>query len=409
MHSVTANGNTQLTLNYTVQEPTTSVDFGFYRSADALFGGDVALRTITVNTAADLTVGAHVKTLTIGGGVGQVPLPGAGASEVSENYYILAVANPSSPESDGVAVFSGVYHPPAGGVYVHGRDVADTVSVDSSYRVNTQRVVRQYTAADVNGFRIRTHGGNDSVTATTAAKTIWANGGAGNDILVGSNVADTLLGDVGNDSLTGGLGNDTLNGGNDSDTYHLSGTTAGTDTIRDNGTLGIDRIVAGGINTSINLGVSFSQSVSGLEEISANGFAGVVLVGTSGMDSHNFTNVTLSGISMLEGLAANDTLVGSSGNDSLRGNAGNDSLDGGSGVDTANFAGLASSYSITPVGAAIQVSDLAPTVNGNDGTDLLMNIEFLKFLGQTIPVAAISNRAPTRSRTQRLLVRMLVP
>jgi VCBS repeat-containing protein len=395
MHSVTANGATQLTLNYTVEEPTTSVDFGFFRSADAVFGGDVALRTITVNKASDLTVGPHVKTLTIGSGVGQVPLPGAGATEVAEDYYILAVADPVAPESDGVAVFSGVYHPAAGGVYVHGRDVVDTISIDSSYRVTLNGVMKQYTASDVNGFRIRAHDGNDSVTATTAAKTVWANGGAGNDIMIGGNVADTLLGDAGSDSLTGGNGNDALNGGNDSDTYTISGTSAGTDAIRDSGTIGVDRLIAGAVNTSIILGTSFTKAISGLEEISANGFAGVNLIGTSAADSHNFTGVTLTGLSMLDGLAGIDTMVGSSGIDSFRGSAGNDSIDGALGNDIANFAGLASSYSITPVGAAIQVKDLAPTVNGDDGTDTLMNIEFLKFLDQTIPVAAVSNRAPT--------------
>jgi VCBS repeat-containing protein len=395
MHSVTANGATQLTLNYTVEEPTTSVDIGFFRSADAVFGGDVALRTVTLNAAADLTVGPHVKTLTIGSGIGQVALPGAGAPEVAEDYYILAVADPLSPESDSVAIFNGVYHPVAGGVYVHGRDVADTIVVDSSYRVTFNGVMKQYTATDVSGFRIRAHDGNDSITATTAAKTVWASGGPGNDAMVGGSAADTLMGDAGSDTLTGGNGNDTLNGGNDSDSYFVSGTAAGTDVIRDSGAVGIDRLVAGAVNTSINLGTSFTKAVSGLEEISANGFSGVMLVGATAADSHNFNGVTLSGISMLDGRAGADTLVGSIGNDSIRGSAGNDSLDGSLGSDTAHYAGLASSYSITPVGAAIQVKDLAPTVNGDDGTDLLVNVEFLKFQDQTIPIAALSNRAPT--------------
>ena len=43
-------------------------------------------------------------------------------------------------------------------------------------------------------------------------------GRAGNDVLVGSNFADTLRGGVGDDFLTGGGGNDTLRGNSGIDT-----------------------------------------------------------------------------------------------------------------------------------------------------------------------------------------------
>jgi Ca2+-binding RTX toxin-like protein len=47
----------------------------------------------------------------------------------------------------------------------------------------------------------------------------YVDGGAGNDILVGSNFADVLRGGAGVDKLTGGGGNDTLTGGADFDTF----------------------------------------------------------------------------------------------------------------------------------------------------------------------------------------------
>lgn len=394
MESFAANGNTQLTLNYQVTAPTSSLAIGFYRSVDAAFGGDTLLRTITLNTPDDLSVGAHTKTLTIGSGVGQVPLPGAGASEVASDYYLLAVANPTSPESDGVAVFSGVYHPAGGGVFIHGRDLADNLIIDSNYQVTLNGLVQQYVATDVTSFRVRAHAGNDLINGSTAAKAIWASGGAGDDSMLGGSAVDTFLGDGGNDILTGGGGSDSLNGGQDDDRYIVSGTGMGADVIRDSGTLGVDRLLAGAVNTRIFLGSSFSKSLTGLEEISSNGFAGMSLIGTAGVDSLSLAGIVTSGVTLIDASAAADVLVGSDGGDSMTGGVGNDSLDGGLGIDTANFAGAYASYTVTVVGSSLQVLDREPTVSGDDGTDTLVNFEYIKFSDALISVLSIVNNAP---------------
>ncbi len=394
MESFTADGATQLTLNYQVTAPTSSLNIGFYRSADTVFGGDTLLRTINLNAPADLSVGAHIKVLTIGSGVGQVPLPGAGAAEVASDYYLLAVANPTSPESDGVAVFSGVYHPVGGGVFVHGLDVADTITIDSSFQVTLNGLAKQYVATDVTSFRVRAHAGNDLVNGSTATKAIWASGGPGDDSLTGGSAVDSLLGDTGSDSLVGGGGSDSLNGGQDADRYIVSSTGSGTDVIRDSGTLGVDRLIAGAVNTRVLLGSTFSKSLTGLEEISSNGFAGMSLVGTAVTDTLSLAGITTTGVNLIDALAGADSVVGSDSADSMTGGLGNDVLDGGLGIDTANFAGTYASYAVTVVGSSLQVLDREPAVSGDDGTDTLLNFEYIKFSDALISVLTLVNNPP---------------
>src|SRR5581483_7326736 len=108
-------------------------DIGFYRSADAVYGSDTFVSSITL-TGTDLDPGHHSKTFTIGSGSGQVPLPGAGAADVNTDYYLLAVADPTNAVSeddadpfaeDNTAAFAGAYHLPGGDVLVHGSDAAD--------------------------------------------------------------------------------------------------------------------------------------------------------------------------------------------------------------------------------------------------------------------------------------------
>jgi VCBS repeat-containing protein len=394
MQSLTADGGTQLSLTYEVQSPVASIDVGFYRSADSSFGDDTLLDTVTLNSPADLTLGVHVKALAIGGGTNQVALPGAGANEVAEDYSLLAVANPSVEGQESTALFAGVYHAPAGGVFVHGRNVADAVTIDSSYRVTLNGTRKTYAASDLTGFIVRTHEGNDVVNGSTAAKLLWADGGAGDDTLTGGTKADTLLGGSGDDVLTGGGGNDSLEGGEGSDSYLVSGTSAGTDIYKDYGTEGSDSILAGANGTTISLGTAFSAAVSGIEEISGNGFTGVNLLGTSNVDSLDFSGISLIGLAMIDGLAKNDVITGSDGDDIFRGGTGNDSIDGGAGRDIANFAGLAASYSVIQSGGVVQVKDLATTTNGNDGTDSLQNVEILRFLDLEIDLTPPANAAP---------------
>lgn len=78
------------------------------------------------------------------------------------------------------------------------------------------------------------------------------------------------------------------------------------------------------------------------------------------------------------GGSGNDRLVGNSADNLLTGNAGNDSVDGGLGSDTAVFNRPRDEYTVTVVGQTVTVS------HATDGTDTLVNVEFLRFSDQTL-------------------------
>ena len=60
-------------------------------------------------------------------------------------------------------------------------------------------------------------GGNDRVSAAKLPIRVRIEGGAGDDVLTGSNLMDALVGGPGNDRLSGGLGRDVLFGGSGAD------------------------------------------------------------------------------------------------------------------------------------------------------------------------------------------------
>jgi hypothetical protein len=234
MVSVSSNGFATLTVSYNINGgPLVSpLTIGFYSSTNTTFdAGDTLLSSVTLSAAADLTSGAHTKTFTIGGGAGQVALPGAGLADSSSDYYLLAVANPSgtiaesdagSPDPNNTKVFSGAYHAAGGLIEVHGTDNADTITVTPSgsnlvLKVNTTTTT--YAAADVTGFDVRAHGGNDSVSAAGVSAPLGVWGGDGND---------TLTAGLGTTTFDGGTGSNTLVGPNAINTWGITAANAGT-------------------------------------------------------------------------------------------------------------------------------------------------------------------------------------
>ncbi|KKK72248.1 hypothetical protein LCGC14_2905760, partial [marine sediment metagenome] len=157
-----------------------------------------------------------IRSFAIGAGLGEVALPGAGAEEVEEDYYILALADPQGAaagagSSARGAVVTGVYHPPGQEVFVHGDETDNDVWVHLSNGILTLSgdIVATYDEADVSGLRIRTHGGDDLVDATLQPKGLHIWGGPGNDRLNAGAGDDVLDGGVGDDHLSGEQGNDT--------------------------------------------------------------------------------------------------------------------------------------------------------------------------------------------------------
>ncbi|MFN0056255.1 MAG: ELWxxDGT repeat protein [Planctomycetales bacterium] len=345
--SATANGATTLTVVYTILgEASPAFTLGAYRSEDAAFGSDALLGTVTISAAVDLSVGLHSKSFTIGSGLGQIPLPGAGVAEVDGDYHLLFVADPlgaiaetdsDSPGANNVAAFSGVYHAPLGPVLVQGRSSADVVAVTgtTTLTVTLNGTSFIYPAADVVQLRVRTHGGADAISAATAvSKPLFAWGGADNDTLTGGSGADVLSGGSGNDILTGNgsgdslagdAGDDALTGGAGNDAYLFDADSpVGSDTLNESGG-GIDLL---DFSATTELGVTVDLNLATSQFVNAN-------LSLSLGSASTFENVN--------GGAGNDTLLGNSLANSLSGGAGDDTYrfdaDSALGTDTLNESG----------------------------------------------------------------------
>ena len=170
------------------------------------------------------------------------------------------------------------------------------------------------------------NGGDGDDTLIGAVR---STGGAGNDVITSSSLADTtgslgnltllrpirgITGDDGNDVLTGLGGNDSINGGNGND--FISGG-AGDDAIW--GGNGRDLIYGGDGDDDIGGDLGFGFGI-GIDTV-YGGPGNDIIRGGGGAD-------------MLFGQEGNDTIRGDAGNDSVSGGAGDDSLRGGSGVDS---------------------------------------------------------------------------
>jgi Ca2+-binding RTX toxin-like protein len=143
-------------------------------------------------------------------------------------------------------------------------------------------------------------------------------GGSGNDNITGTGEADVLQGSAGDDILNGGAGDDT---------FLYTAAANGLDTV--SGGLGYDVLKATAAGAVIGL-----ASFSGLEAITANGFASVSVGGTTVADVLDFSAVTLTGIVKIDGAAGNDTITGSAGDDIIYGGFGLDTIYAGGGNDT---------------------------------------------------------------------------
>jgi Ca2+-binding RTX toxin-like protein len=202
---------------------------------------------------------------------------------------------------------------------------ADGVVIGIRSNLNAASGIEQIDANGHSGVIIRGDDGNNIFDFSLIALLGIAKieGGGGND---------TITGTAANDVIAGGSGNDTLDGADGGDTYEV-GLGDGFDTYADTGTSGSDRIVATANGAAIGLKSGFS-SASGIEEISSGGFSNVVIQGDATNDTLNFSGVTLTGITRINGGDGNDTITGSNAGETIAGDIGNDTLNGGDGADT---------------------------------------------------------------------------
>ena len=124
------------------------------------------------------------------------------------------------------------------------------------------------------------------------------------------------------------------------------------------------------------------ESISGL---TVQVITGVPFV-SSQIVLKNGASLTFPGDDVLKGTSANDVLSGGAGNDSLIGGTGNDSLDGGAGINVAIFEGTSDFFSrkVNANGDWVITDTLTdgsdPVDGGNQGVDVLHNIQVLRFV-----------------------------
>lgn len=163
-------------------------------------------------------------------------------------------------------------------------------------------------------------------------------------------------------------------------------------TLTDSG--GIDTINASAVSaaTSLNLQAGSQSSIDGRSlSISAGSLIEHAVTG-DGSDAIAGNQAANS----LRGMRGNDSLSGGEGQDSLEGGPGNDALDGGLGTDLAVFNGLFAGYRIERSGTDYRIVDVFLT-DGDEGTDLLRDIEEAKFSDMTVQLASLDLTPPTVS------------
>jgi Ca2+-binding RTX toxin-like protein len=424
---------------------------GIYQSSDSLFdAGDTLLSAVSLTDGADLSVGTHQKSLVIGT---DVVLPGAGTDDTADDYYILAVADPSNyiagdSQANNTAVFSGAYGLPRGDVHVQSTDQADTILVTPAGKttnLSLNGTAIAYTAADMAGFNIFAHGGDDTVNCAKSAAPVqvwggpgndtltgglgsdYLDGGQGNDHLAGLAGDDILIGGDGDDYLDGGAGDDKLYGGNGNDTL-LGG--AGNDIL--DGGPGVNQLTGGagkdtwaiqGSDSPNIITVDSTQKTATWETggvtVQQDTFADLVanqdsilVVGGNGGDTitvlgkapatlfggdGNDTLVGGDGNDYLYGDAGDDVLLGMGGNDWLYGGGGNDALGGGPGNNTIVGSGGTDAVTLGPgkntllfKGVQDPASSSGPTLAFNFDLPLSLSSGARGFVGDgTVPVSIV--------------------
>ncbi|WP_105419992.1 DUF5801 repeats-in-toxin domain-containing protein [Neorhizobium sp. T25_27] len=246
--------------------------------------------------------------------------------------------------------------------------------------------------------------GNDVILlaagSTADGGPITIEGGAGNDIIGGSNSADVINGGMGNDLIFGLGGNDTINGGTGGDTFNYA-IGEGVDTI--DGGADPDALLTSGnataesaILTVTSTGFTLDVDGDGIVDVNATNIESVVLYQAEGADkitvrgqdaaetitisgNSNLLQVFGNGIPSISGISTSElTIEGKGGNDAINasslntvalppvaltldGGAGNDTITGSAGADTI-LGGEGNDTVLYKVGAG------ADTINGGSET-----------------------------------------
>ncbi|QDX80628.1 hypothetical protein B9N43_04830 [Denitratisoma sp. DHT3] len=213
--------------------------------------------------------------------------------------------------------------------------------------------------AGINVIAGSNYGDTLDFSGTELSNIARIDGGAGND---------TITGSFGDDIIIGGAGYDTLAGDDGDDVFQITGSNAEYDSV--NGGAGYDRVL-GGAGDDVFRFYQFTGEKT-VERI--EGGAGTnVIAGSSYGDTLDFSETELIGIALIDGGAGNDTITGSAGDDIIIGGAGYDTLAGGAGDDVFQITGSNAEYDSVNGGAGYD------RVLGGAGDDVF---RFYQFTGE---------------------------
>jgi Ca2+-binding RTX toxin-like protein len=334
---------------------------------DTLLGGNG--RDDLFGQAGDDTIDGGPGADDVSGGTGNNRIFATQVDGVADDIDTVFAEGTASPEFFDLALDTS---PLSGNLIVASRRLTD-----GGTALDTHRVSGPFS------LHVLAGGGNDEVDLTglddvaTGSGTVLfgkvADGGDGNDTLLGSDGADDLRGGNGQDNLQGNDGRDTLDGGPDVDTIRGG---AGDDILIDTDNVIDDANLEGGEDGILVTGTAgddvihlswqpgpqavitvngvvaitqyaegetiFVYAGAGNDRVSLDDDAGLrwkaVFFGEDGNDwlTGNAKDDTLDGgdgSDLLDGAAGNDVLRGGRGFDVLLGGEGDDDLDGGPGFD----------------------------------------------------------------------------
>jgi len=177
--------------------------------------------------------------------------------------------------------------------------------------------------------------GNDVLKGTNVNDSF--DGAAGNDTLLGGGGGDILSGGGGDDRLDGGTGNDTLTGGAGADAFVWNARSGGIDRVTDFDPAR-DKIVIEGVETWQQILAAAGRSLDSRHTTITFGSNKLTIENVKLADlKPEWFGFVHEGDDIMTGGTGNDALNGSGGNDQLNGGAGNDVLTGGVGKDTFVF------------------------------------------------------------------------
>jgi Ca2+-binding RTX toxin-like protein len=262
-------------------------------------------------------------------------------------------------------------------VLVNGTNSSDDVNVTgagNSYMVAGLKTVVAVTGSEGanDGLFVSLLGGNDTLNASTLPAgivSLTADGGLGNDFLIGSAGADRLVGGDGNDQVIGGRGDDVafLGAGNDTFTWNPGD---GSDILE--GEDGSDLMRFNGANIAENVDISangsrvrFTRDVAnividldGIERVEFNAQGGADTVTVNDLTGTDLSAIRLN-LSASGGDGAADNVI-------VNGTANDDSIDVAGNV----YTGVIIATPSTKVSIARTESALDRlTVNGQAGND----------------------------------------